>query len=148
VARLQKARAAELLRCMNRAAKHAEFSKIKPCTSTTELEALRGAHEDDKDYAKALRDRFRVRVHVYGLAVKCLPKIGGDGGNPVEEEAGLLRLRAELPAMVETPLPAQFMTPQPYPVRPQHPVPSPLAVTMDRKYLRSGEEPRWPRRLV
>ena len=134
VARLQKARAAELLRCMNRAAKHAEFSKIKPCTSTTELEALRSAHEDDKDYAKALRDQIRVRVHVYGFAAKRLPKIGG-GGNLVEEEAGLLRLRAELPAMVETPLPAQSTAPQPYPVHPQHAAPSPLAVIMDQKYL-------------
>jgi hypothetical protein len=134
VARLQKARAAELLRCMNRAAKHAEFSKIKPCISTTELEALRSAHEDDKDYAKALRDQIRVRVHVYGLAAKHLPKIGG-GGNLVEEEAELLRLRAELPAMVETPLPAQSTAPQPYPVRPQHAAPSPLAVIMDQKYL-------------
>eukprot|EP00613_Pedinella_sp_CCMP2098_P001892 CAMPEP_0171632860 /NCGR_PEP_ID=MMETSP0990-20121206/24771_1 /TAXON_ID=483369 /ORGANISM="non described non described, Strain CCMP2098" /LENGTH=77 /DNA_ID=CAMNT_0012203291 /DNA_START=153 /DNA_END=384 /DNA_ORIENTATION=- len=42
VARLQKARAAKLLRYMNRAATRTEFSKIKPCTSTTELEALRG----------------------------------------------------------------------------------------------------------
>ena len=112
VARLQTARAAELLRCINRAAKHAEFSRIKPCTSTAELQALRGAHADDKDYAKALRDQIRVRVHVFGVAKKYLPNIG-DGSNLAEEAAELLRLEAELPVMVETPLPAQPSVPQP-----------------------------------
>ena len=134
VARLQTARAAELLRCINRAAKHAEFSRIKPCTSTAELQALRGAHADDKDYAKALRDQIRVRVHVFGVAKKYLPNIGG-GSNLAEEAAELLRLEAELPAMVETPLPAQPSAPQPYPVRARHMAPSPLAVTMDQEYL-------------
>ena len=37
--------------------------------------------------------------------------------------------------MVETPLPAQPSAPQPYPVRAWHMAPSPLAVTMDQKYL-------------
>jgi len=134
VARLEKARAAELLRCMNRAAKHAEFSQIKPCTSTAELEALRDAHEDDNDYAKALRDQIRVRVHVFGFAQKRLPKIGG-GGNLAEEAAELLRLEAELPEMVKTLLPVQVTAPQPYPVRAQHVAPPPLAVTMDQQYL-------------
>ena len=104
---------------MNRAAKHAEFSKIRPCMSTAELKALRDAHEDEKDYAKALRDQIRVRVHVFGFAQKRLPKIGG-GGNLAEEAAELLRLEAELPEMVETLLPVQVTAPQPPPVRARH----------------------------
>ena len=104
---------------MNRAAKHAEFSKIRPCMSTAELKALRDAHEDDKDYAKALRDQIRVRVHVFGFAQKRLPKIGG-GGNLAEEAAELLRLEAELPEMVETLLPVQVTASKPSPVRARH----------------------------
>ena len=104
---------------MNRAAKHAEFSKIRPCMSTAELKALRDAHEDDKDYAKALRDQIRVRVHVFGFAQKRLPKIGG-GGNLAEEAAELLRLEAELPEMVETLLPVQVTASKPPPVRARH----------------------------
>ena len=118
-ARLRNAREAELLRWMKRAAKHAEFSQIKPCTSNVELEALRDAHEDDKDYAKALRDQIRVRVHISGFAQKRLPEIGG-GGNLAEEAAELLRLEAELPEMLETLLPVQVTAPQPYPVRARH----------------------------
>eukprot|EP00613_Pedinella_sp_CCMP2098_P062379 CAMPEP_0171987546 /NCGR_PEP_ID=MMETSP0993-20121228/275444_1 /TAXON_ID=483369 /ORGANISM="non described non described, Strain CCMP2098" /LENGTH=158 /DNA_ID=CAMNT_0012640489 /DNA_START=518 /DNA_END=991 /DNA_ORIENTATION=+ len=77
-----------------------------------------------------------VCVHVYGVAAKRLPKIGvgggggggGGGGNLIEEEA-------KLPAAAVELLPAQSTAPNPNPVSLHHAVSSPLAFTMDQKYL-------------
>ena len=67
VERLKEARTKELLRCQDRAAKFAQFVAVEPCTCAAELEELRAAYVDDRDYAEALRDQARVRHHVYHI---------------------------------------------------------------------------------
>jgi hypothetical protein len=130
VERLKAARAAEIIRCLNRAAKYTEFARIVPCTSIAELEALRAGHPDAKGYSKALRDQIRVRQHVFGIKQKDLPPIGDDTDDNVAARLGRI-----LRDVVVLPLPVKPPPPPPYPIRAQHVAPTDRAVVLDRQHL-------------
>jgi hypothetical protein len=128
--RLNAARAAEITRCLNRAAKYAEFNQIVPCTTVTELEALAAAHPDKSAFAKALCDQIRVRHKVFGIKQKDLPPIGDD-----TDDNAAARLGRVLRDIVVVPLPVKPPPPYPYPVRPQHAAPTDRAVILDIQHL-------------
>jgi len=60
VKRLKEARTKKLLRCQDCAANSRSLwliLAVELCTCAAELEELRAAHTDDRDYAEALRDQ-------------------------------------------------------------------------------------------
>ena len=67
VERYRAARSKEIEKCLNRAAKYAEFSCIVPCTNLEQLEKLNDAETSVVEHLKRLRDQVRVRHHVFGM---------------------------------------------------------------------------------
>jgi hypothetical protein len=130
VNRYRDARSKEIEKCLDRAARYAEFSLIAPCTTVEQLEALNTPSTSVNEHLKVLRDQIRVRRHVFGLKPKDLPLIGDDTG-----DGAVTRLEDALRMEVVKPLPAKPAPPPPYPVRPRHAAPTASAISLDQQHL-------------